>query len=657
MATKVESVEIEFLAKIEDLKAKIESIPNITAKEAKKMAAAFTAEWKKAKKGAEETSNAVQVVAKDAGKLAKLGGLLGGSFGGALNNIGDLSELAADGIGGMALAAGGLGLAVAGVAALGTAVASVLTDLDSYRGILSDLEKRHVVSPEQAQMIEVTSAAITVLKKYASEFAVILTANVAPAVANFLKGSVFAFTFLKSFVGSIFDDIGKTIGAFWNVITSGFSKDSLTEFSTAFLDMSNVVDNFKESATVAIDATNQFIKDSTQESTRASSEYYAKDREAFQKAQQEKVRLAQQAAAKQAAAAKQLSDFLQGIAEKGLSDEGRIMAARAADLARVADLAKQAGLDEAAANDAKNAVIADSERQILELREAYAAQARQIVTDAVDWNISEEDRLKREKIKKLEEYSQAARAAHLSESETAQGIASITKSYTDQLKDQEIEKIKQTNAEGTKSEVGSLQERAAAANMYLQGVSNVWGAIGDLYQSVSDAHIRTMKEGSKEQKKALKAQFFANKAIALVQAGINTALGITQALTMPPPASYIMAALTAAAGAVQIGLIAASKPSFHTGGVVGRYQPDEVPAKLTQGEAVLTKPAVQRLGGANAVNALNGGYGSMQPALSTSVTVLDGRIIDALWQGDMRGRNGLAAKVSGHIAGRRSHRR
>ena len=107
MATKVESVEIEFLAKIEDLKAKIESIPNITSKEAKKMAAAFTSEWKKAKKGAEETAGAVQTVAKDAGKLAKLGGLLGGSFGGALNNIGDLSELAAEGIGSMALAAGG----------------------------------------------------------------------------------------------------------------------------------------------------------------------------------------------------------------------------------------------------------------------------------------------------------------------------------------------------------------------------------------------------------------------------------------------------------------------------------------------------------------------------------------------------------------------
>ena len=655
MATKVESVEIEFLAKIEDLKAKIESIPNITSKEAKKMAAAFTAEWKKAKKGAEETSNAVQVVAKDAGKLAKLGGLLGGSFGGALNNIGDLSELAAEGIGGMALAAGGLGLAVAGVAALGTAVASVLTDLDSYRGIITDLEKRHVVSPEQAHMIEVTSAAITVLKKYASEFAVVLTANVAPAVANFLKGSVFAFTFLKSFVGSIFDDIAKTIGAFWNVITSGFSKDSLTEFGTAFLDMSNVVDNFKESATTAIDATNQFIRESTQESTRASAAYYEKDREAFRKVQDDKVKAAQQAAAKQAAAASQAADLVVQAQLSVADEETRLYYEQAQRVERYLDLAKQAALSESQIEEGKTALIAVNLREIQAMRESYAEKARAVSQAAVNSQISDEQRLLDAQRQRMAEYLASAQAASLSEGEIEDGILSIKKQSYNEIEDMQAEqkaKEEEDRKEKTKKAI-------ASAVMYVKAASALFSDISALSAALFEQRTEHMSKESAIYKKEALKQFKTQKAIALASAAINAAVAFTETMSQYPyPTNIILAGLGAISSGIQIGLIASRKPSFHTGGIVGKMQPDEVPAKLTQGEAVLTKPAAARLGGSQAVNALNGGYGgSMQPAMATSVAVLDGKIIDALWQGDMRGRNGLAAKVSGHLAGRRSYRR
>jgi len=74
---------------------------------------------------------------------------------------------------------------------------------------------------------------------------------------------------------------------------------------------------------------------------------------------------------------------------------------------------------------------------------------------------------------------------------------------------------------------------------------------------------------AKEKTKAAKAE----KAAALVQAGINTALAITSALTMAPPAAYVMAALSAAMGIAQIAAIA-SKPipkyakgtDYHPGG-------------------------------------------------------------------------------------------
>lgn len=59
----------------------------------------------------------------------------------------------------------------------------------------------------------------------------------------------------------------------------------------------------------------------------------------------------------------------------------------------------------------------------------------------------------------------------------------------------------------------------------------------------------TLSEGDKE----------AQRAIALTQAAINTALAVTKALsTLPPPASFITAAATAATGAAQIATISAA---------------------------------------------------------------------------------------------------
>ena len=59
-----------------------------------------------------------------------------------------------------------------------------------------------------------------------------------------------------------------------------------------------------------------------------------------------------------------------------------------------------------------------------------------------------------------------------------------------------------------------------------------------------------------KQRKIQHDQAVRQKALSLVQAVINTAQGITAALSGTPPASYIMAALTGILGAVQIGFIA-----------------------------------------------------------------------------------------------------
>lgn len=92
--------------------------------------------------------------------------------------------------------------------------------------------------------------------------------------------------------------------------------------------------------------------------------------------------------------------------------------------------------------------------------------------------------------------------------------------------------------------------------------------------------------------------FRMQKAADLASATISTARAVTAALAYPPgpPGTIPMAALTGAAGAVQIGLIAAQQPSFHIGSRAGDLAPDEVRATLTRGEAVLTRQAQAALG-------------------------------------------------------------
>jgi hypothetical protein len=54
--------------------------------------------------------------------------------------------------------------------------------------------------------------------------------------------------------------------------------------------------------------------------------------------------------------------------------------------------------------------------------------------------------------------------------------------------------------------------------------------------------------------------FAASKAAAVAQGVVNTALAVSSALTLPPPASFIAAAAAGVSGAVAVGTILASPP-------------------------------------------------------------------------------------------------
>lgn len=109
------------------------------------------------------------------------------------------------------------------------------------------------------------------------------------------------------------------------------------------------------------------------------------------------------------------------------------------------------------------------------------------------------------------------------------------------------------------------------------------------YEEYCDKKLEIERKAAREEYKIREWEW----SLSFLQATANIAQGVAAALAGVPPASYIMAALTAASGAVQIASIVAAKPkppSFSTGGIVpgSSYSGDRVQANVNSGEMVLT---------------------------------------------------------------------
>jgi HAMP domain-containing protein len=116
-----------------------------------------------------------------------------------------------------------------------------------------------------------------------------------------------------------------------------------------------------------------------------------------------------------------------------------------------------------------------------------------------------------------------------------------------------------------------------------------------LLQQVKQEEEALQKE-TEAREKAQKKQAETQKAIALVQAIVAGALGIANAFTLVPPASFIAAAATAVATGVQIATIASQKfaeggilsgPSHSSGGIKTAF------GELEGGEAVINKKSTK----------------------------------------------------------------
>ena len=182
-------------------------------------------------------------------------------------------------------------------------------------------------------------------------------------------------------------------------------------------------------------------------------------------------------------------------------------------------------------------------------------------------------------------------------------------------------------------------------------VTDVAGAAADIWSNVIEARyekeLRSMKEMTEYQKadvdtrakmeqdlnekyaeERTKQAKFA-KAMALMEATVNTATAVMKAFTIDP--TGILAIATGVAGLAQIGVIASEPiPAYATGGYVDR--PQLALVGESGGEGILNASTTQRLGGRAGIDALNkgGSVGNTLNMTFNNLTIWDENQLDRL---------------------------
>ncbi len=287
---------------------------------------------------------------------------------------------------------------------------------------------------------------------------------------------------------------------------------------------------------------------------------------------------------------------------------------------------------EKAAEDAKEA--AKIQAQVLEDREKIIKSARE-ASEAADRAAEQVFESTRQQVRELafqiaDAFGNAADAAAQAMGAIGEGIErrlQASSNRLDRLSDKQQKLRKE--ARKTENEDAKSQIRLDA--------------------KVLGARKKTIRARMREQRKALRQAFAAEKGAALASVAISTAVGVMKAFQLGPIAGAIAGGAIAVTGATQAALIAGQKPpKFHSG--LSRSPgftdgPDEFTATLRSGERVLNERASQNLSD-ETIDRLNRDEPAEQGPTMLQI-VLGGRIIEEVRQAAMAPING---SMSGHAA-------
>lgn len=207
----VETVDIEFRARLADFKRELEKLPSLTKKSAREL----TKEWVDQIKTAEKKAgSSIEAAAKEAEKLEKIATAIGGSVGDGIRQIGALAKGAGAGLGEMGVKLAAIGAVVGSVYLVGSAIGGVLTNIEAYKDAVNSVSDRKLVSDEQIKQLYAASAGWSALGDQVSGLSVRIAAQIAPAFNKFLIGTAYGLEYLTKLASSwSFDEAAKSATA------------------------------------------------------------------------------------------------------------------------------------------------------------------------------------------------------------------------------------------------------------------------------------------------------------------------------------------------------------------------------------------------------------------------------------------------------------
>jgi hypothetical protein len=162
----------------------------------------------------------------------------------------------------------------------------------------------------------------------------------------------------------------------------------------------------------------------------------------------------------------------------------------------------------------------------------------------------------------------------------------------------------------------ATENKLAGIDRELQAEINAINSSKKSEENKEKAITKAEQKAAKERYRIEVQQFKTAKALQIALAVANTATAVMAQLSNPTPyAGFVLAALAAATGAVQIATISSQKPppppAFATGGKVlgaGTGTSDSIPARLSNGEAVINAKSTKMFEPMlSAMNAAGGG--------------------------------------------------
>jgi hypothetical protein len=646
-------IDLKVSADIGDLRRQLESIPGITAEQAKLMVAELDRGYKKAEKAAAAAAKATKAsmkqteeatrkaadaskelgdrfgdVGSSAGRMAGALDMIAPGLGGLGQSIADLAdvgEVAAGSLGSFAAPAIGVLAAAAVVAVpvfmhlnaamaaeaeaarvMGQYNAFATNEMELQRTAVLDLA---VATGNMTQEERLAADARHTSSERLGDFLTTLSATVAETRKAEIRNTAIAET-----IGTVIDKLNK-LNPILFLASKLFGKagPSVTDLSLAFAQFIGVTGNLaaaEDTAAQAAAGAIARVKETNtrqEEAARAKTKHAAASKVLTTALKVETVQMDALVAAQGAisqATAKEMTDS-QKLA-KTLADlqTERIELSEAGKLTP-ADIGKYATAEEALAQQVTDARIDE------ELRAVTAIQAY-------------EDGLAASRNAAAEEEKAQAKAATQARINAIAQVADVIAQYTQYSLDQDVAAYEQAQEDRN-----ALGKNATKAE-----------------KDLADERLEITRNAARK-------AFLIDKLAKMASAAAATALAVVQALSSgPPPFNFIAAGAVGAAGLIQQGVIMSQQPTFHAGGFVGGgMAPDEQQATVRRGEAVLN-PAGRRAMGDDAIRAANGGMGGGQTIVVQQV--YRHRVFDSFVRDNLRTRGPLSQALgSGSRAGQR----